>query len=536
MTRSTNCPRSSSALIAGLVLLAGAADMASAQRWQRPVGTQLHEGALDVEYTRDGGSISVGWRYNDAGVPDAFVVKHKRDGSVEWDLEFGGGRPDIAYSVIQTRDDGYAIAFETLNAMPGFELGIYKIDSSGAYMWAMTYPGTWQTDPIHKPYPGPAIEEDANTADLLVTGNISGRPLLLRTDPFGNYLYNRIYTIPGADNLVELAFTDLKVDDESIVISGTGRRTDFAGVTHQDSYLMRTDPLGFPMWANLYDSTNVPDLGVRETGDGLDLRRADAADGMIYLAGRTDLGRAFSPKLGTYLLAVDGLGLPMFDNSLELSPNDQLADDRIESAYAAVRHDAGSRQVYVAGMRARSTTTTAAWAFDDSTALLNWANGYNRLSEGEGVDIDKKHCGPVVAGVIDSSPWPNGNGGLDIHHVKLNASGDSGCQQTRLNPRQDPPRFRPEPVQLSIEEFQEQVDFDFPPRPVGSGDAPFCYSAFCNPCPIDFDGDGLLTTNDFFAFLVLYQNADPAADLFADGVINTNDFFAFLAAYQAGCS
>ncbi len=46
---------------------------------------------------------------------------------------------------------------------------------------------------------------------------------------------------------------------------------------------------------------------------------------------------------------------------------------------------------------------------------------------------------------------------------------------------------------------------------------------------------GSIDTNDFFAFLALYQTGDAQADANDDGQINTNDFFAFLAAYQAGC-
>ncbi len=54
-------------------------------------------------------------------------------------------------------------------------------------------------------------------------------------------------------------------------------------------------------------------------------------------------------------------------------------------------------------------------------------------------------------------------------------------------------------------------------------------------CPADLTGEGDVNTNDFFAFLALYQAMDPRADFSPGGGINTNDFFAYLAAYQAGC-
>ncbi len=60
-------------------------------------------------------------------------------------------------------------------------------------------------------------------------------------------------------------------------------------------------------------------------------------------------------------------------------------------------------------------------------------------------------------------------------------------------------------------------------------------SATHTSCTADITGEGDLNTNDFFAFLALYQAQDPGADFSPGGGINTNDFFAYLAAYQAGC-
>lgn len=59
--------------------------------------------------------------------------------------------------------------------------------------------------------------------------------------------------------------------------------------------------------------------------------------------------------------------------------------------------------------------------------------------------------------------------------------------------------------------------------------------ATASPCPADFDGSGIVNSNDFFAFLAAYGAAAVAADLTGDGTVNVNDFFAFLAAYQAAC-
>lgn len=58
------------------------------------------------------------------------------------------------------------------------------------------------------------------------------------------------------------------------------------------------------------------------------------------------------------------------------------------------------------------------------------------------------------------------------------------------------------------------------------------------PCPPDVNGDRVVNTQDFVAFLNLWAGARPQADWNADGVIDTRDFIAYLSewsgAYQGG--
>ena len=54
-------------------------------------------------------------------------------------------------------------------------------------------------------------------------------------------------------------------------------------------------------------------------------------------------------------------------------------------------------------------------------------------------------------------------------------------------------------------------------------------------CAADFNGDGLVNTQDFIAFLNAWANGDPLADWNADGTIDTQDFIAYLNDWAAGC-
>lgn len=54
-------------------------------------------------------------------------------------------------------------------------------------------------------------------------------------------------------------------------------------------------------------------------------------------------------------------------------------------------------------------------------------------------------------------------------------------------------------------------------------------------CPVDFNGDGLVNTQDVLTFLNLWNADDLASDINGDGLTNTQDVTAFLNAWNAGC-
>ena len=54
-------------------------------------------------------------------------------------------------------------------------------------------------------------------------------------------------------------------------------------------------------------------------------------------------------------------------------------------------------------------------------------------------------------------------------------------------------------------------------------------------CYADFNGDGVVNTQDFLAYLGAWAANDMAADCNSDGTVNTQDFLCFLSLWAAGC-
>jgi len=73
-------------------------------------------GGSDLDYaysvinTSDGGFALVGYTYSyGAGSSDMWLVKTDGSGQVEWDQYYGGIRSDYGFSIVATKDGGYAL-------------------------------------------------------------------------------------------------------------------------------------------------------------------------------------------------------------------------------------------------------------------------------------------------------------------------------------------------------------------------------------------------------------------------------------------
>jgi len=79
--------------------------------WSKTYGGTQSDLAKSMVQTEDGGFAIAGWTYSfGAGGTDFWLVKTDGNGNMEWNKTYGGTRDDVAHCVVQTNDGGFALA------------------------------------------------------------------------------------------------------------------------------------------------------------------------------------------------------------------------------------------------------------------------------------------------------------------------------------------------------------------------------------------------------------------------------------------
>ena len=108
--------------------------------WDKTFGGIEADMANSIVQTEDGGYAVAGYTWSKgAGRQDFWVIKLYEDGSIEWDRTFGGSAADVIYSIIQTKDRGYAVAGKTKSIASGEKAWVIKMNTRGNKVWDNTF-------------------------------------------------------------------------------------------------------------------------------------------------------------------------------------------------------------------------------------------------------------------------------------------------------------------------------------------------------------------------------------------------------------
>jgi hypothetical protein len=112
--------------------------------WAYPYGDTLQNGCQGVLLTSANNYLSYGETEIYPSSPyDFFAEKIDRNGSSIWRHTYGGVGTDAAFSAIETSDGGFVFTgySNSYNGGAPIDLIIFKIDSSGSFLWEKTYGG-----------------------------------------------------------------------------------------------------------------------------------------------------------------------------------------------------------------------------------------------------------------------------------------------------------------------------------------------------------------------------------------------------------
>ncbi len=214
-------------------------------KWSESIGGSAADQGKCIIQTRDGGYAIGGYStsFGSGGPGDFYVIKIDSNGVGQWTETIGGGGDDgVPYTIIQSKDGGYALAGYTLSYGAGnADVYVVKLDSAGNLKWTRTVGGPLGDagysicETYDKGYAITGYEAETTF------GAGSDDVYLIKLDSLGNLLWTK--TLGGTKN--DQGWSIIQSKDSGLVIAGF---TASFGAGSQDIYLAKTNASGTLLW------------------------------------------------------------------------------------------------------------------------------------------------------------------------------------------------------------------------------------------------------------------------------------------------
>ncbi len=230
--------------------------------WTKTYGGSNTDYAWTIQQTKDDGFI-IGAHSGSfgAGSHDVYLIKTDLIGNVIWSRVYGGSNADGAYSLQQTTDGGFIIGAHVNSFGAGLhDVYLIKIDNSGDTLWTKTFGGSGE-DRFRE------LHQTADGGFILVSETLSfgagnSDVYLVKTDSIGNLIWTKTY----GGNSSDYGYSVRQTTDGGYIIAGY---TQSFGAGGTDVYIIKTDNSGNLVWTKSYGGSSA-DYGysVRQTTDG----------------------------------------------------------------------------------------------------------------------------------------------------------------------------------------------------------------------------------------------------------------------------
>jgi len=222
---------------------------ASSPVWSQIFGGSEHDAVYDVVETFDEGFALAGYTSSfGVGEADFWLIKTDANGVMQWNKTYGGASSDLAFCLVTADDGGFVLAGQTFS----FDVNdflLVKTDSFGNLQWNKTYSGIGIEAAhclVKTSDGGYALAGSSGTPSNPAHYPVAeGRTdfYLVKVDSNGNLEWNQTY---GGDHN-EVAYALVETSDGGFVLGGLTKS--FGG---DNFWLVKTDSAGNMAWNHTY--------------------------------------------------------------------------------------------------------------------------------------------------------------------------------------------------------------------------------------------------------------------------------------------
>ena len=211
--------------------------------WNRTYGGDDWDRANCLVETSDGGYAIAGYTYSfSEGFGDFWLFKTDNNGNVQWSQIYGGSNLERANCLVETSDRGFALVGYSNSFGAGeYDFCLVKTDPLGELEWNQTYGG------IDKDVAWSLVETSdggyALAGDTLSFGAGDHDFLLVKTDSYGNIEWNQTYGKESYD----YAYSVVESIDGGYALAGISHSE-----ASDDFWLVKTDSEGKMLWNKLF--------------------------------------------------------------------------------------------------------------------------------------------------------------------------------------------------------------------------------------------------------------------------------------------
>jgi len=232
------------------------------KEWEKTFDKDEHDIAYSIIQTKDGGyAIAGGTGKRFWGEINCWVIKLDAKGNMEWDNDFGGIGWDEIYSIIQTKDGGFIAAGNAWSKGAGRgDVYVVKLDRRGYLVWNKTFGGSdydearsiIQTDDGGYAVAGFTVSEDTGDRDIWV----------IKLDKEGNKIWDKT---PGGTS-EDWANSIIQTKDRGYMVAGW---TSSIGAGKTDVWIIKLNKRGDLVWDRTFGGSEDDEAhSIIQTEDG----------------------------------------------------------------------------------------------------------------------------------------------------------------------------------------------------------------------------------------------------------------------------